>query len=264
VSRFDPESYALHRIEYPRELFAPLSSFVFRSKESFHLIDLGAGTGLATRSFLRFFSGVDCVTLIDPDSAMLDVAGDLGLSETVRFSSAVGFAESFFVPEPADLILVGSAWHWMNPEKAMDAIQRALKPGGAVFVFEYQFPKVREGDAGRINEWVRRSFNLTWRETDQKPRGSLDQTLSSFFGHPDFSYRGEAKVAQDFELTVDELFGVIVSQSRYLAYERMHAREERASLRQRVFQDLCGVWGGSERMIFSYRFHGVRFQNRSV
>jgi SAM-dependent methyltransferase len=265
MSKFDPESYLRYRIEYPKDLFAPLASFVCLNPDPLRVIDLGAGTGLGTRSFLKFYSRIETVTLIDPDSGMLSAARDLNSTEKCEVSTLVFSGEEFVVPRPADLILVGSAWHWMNTQGTIEAIRRALKPGGVLFVFEYQFPKAREEGAGaRINEWIRRTFNSKWKESDQKPRGSLEELLQGFHDHTEFGFRGEARLVQEFALTLPDLFGVILSQSRYLAYERKFDPAQIPAIRAAVFQELQEIWGQNESLLFSYRFHGVRFQIRSV
>jgi SAM-dependent methyltransferase len=265
MSKFDPESYLRSRIEYPKALFSPLASFVCLNPGPLRVIDLGAGTGLAARSFLNFYPYLESVTLIDPDPAMLAAAKVLNSKEKYEFSTLVLSGEDFVVPRPADLILVGSAWHWMNTQGTIEAIRRALRPGGVLFVFEYQFPKAREEGAGaQINEWIRRAFNSFWKESDQKPRGSLDELLQGFHDHAEFGFRGEVRLVQEFALTLPELFGVILSQSRYLAYERKFDPAQVPEIRSRVFHELHQVWGQNESLFFSYRFHGVRFQIRSV
>ncbi|MBU6154675.1 MAG: class I SAM-dependent methyltransferase [Bdellovibrionales bacterium] len=265
MSRFDPESYLRYRIEYPEELFLPLAPFVCQRRSPFHLLDLGAGTGLSTRSFLRFFPGVERATLVDPDPAMLAVVKGWQHDVDTDVRIHLGTGESFEACEPADLILVGSAWHWMNTQATLESVKRALKPGGALFIFEYQFPKVREGGRGfGINEWIRRSFNSTWKEQDQKPRGSLQELLKMVRQHCDFSFRGETRMERDFALSSEDFFGLILSQSRYLAYERQFEKEQITVLRAQLFQNLRQIWEDGATHSFVYRFHGVRFQVRSV
>ncbi len=265
MSRFDPESYLRYRVEYPVALFSPLASFVCGRAGSFHLLDLGAGTGLSSSSFLKFYPEVTAMSLIDPDPAMLDAASRSSALQSRSISLVVAPGSEFRVGDQADLVLVGSAWHWMSTCHTMDSILRALKPGGALFVFEYQFPKAREEGAGaKINEWIRRAFNSTWKEVGQKPRGALPELLRGFFDHPEFSFRGEAKVEQEVALTLEDLFGLILSQSRYLAFERRLEPEQVQAARAQVFHDLRQIWGQNQDIPFTYRFHGIRFQVRNV
>jgi SAM-dependent methyltransferase len=265
MSKFDAEAYLRHRIHYPKELFGPLSPFVCVRPEPFSLVDLGAGTGLSTLSFLRFFPSVDSAVLIDPDPAMLlKIEGWRDQVET-RISTAVATGSNFELGHSADLILIGSAWHWMNSPETIESIYRALKPGGSVFVFEYQFPKAKEsGPGAALNEWIRREFNSKWKEQGQQPRGKLDELLVGFFKHREFSFGGEIRMEKEFELTLEDLLGVIVSQSRYLAYERGLQSEDRAQARTQLKENLRFQWGDSAELAFTYRFQGVRFQVRSV
>lgn len=265
MSRFDPESYLRYRVEYPSALFAPLASFVGGRADSLHLLDLGAGTGLSTRSFLKFFGGVARATLMDPDPAMLAGVESWKQEAAAEIHTCRGSGETFVMDEPVDLVLVGSAWHWMNLQATLRNIQNVLKPGGALFIFEYQFPKAQEQGTGRaINEFIRRSFNSLWKEPDQIPRGSLEELVQGVREHPQFSFRGESRIESELPLGIEEFFGLILSQSRYLAFERGIHPERIQEARAGLLHELRQVWGEAASHFFTYRFHGVRFQNRSV
>jgi SAM-dependent methyltransferase len=265
MSKFDPGSYLRSRVEYPVALFSPLSTFVGTQAGSLRVLDLGAGTGLSARSFLRFFPEVDSLLLVDPDPAMLAVAeASFAGSGFPEVGTLVSGGENLGTPDPVDLVLVGSAWHWMNTRSTIEAIRRVLRPGGCLFVFEYQFPKAKGVEGAGLNEWIRRAFNRDWKESDQSPRGSLKELVSGFHAHPDFAFRGESRVEQDAEMGVEDLFGVIVSQSRYLAFERRLDGPGVDRQRQGLLEDLRQNWGERPMLAFSYRFHGIRFQVRNV
>lgn len=269
MAKFEAESYIRHRISYPAELFRPLASFLGPRSGALKVLDLGAGTGLSIGSLLQFYSGVQSVTLVDPDSEMLSRAVESIAEQEFEVSALVSAAEDFRIPEPVDLILIGSAWHWMNTSRTMDSLERALKPGGAVFVFEYQFPKAIEqgkerGNGREINDWIRREFNGKWKELDQKPRGSLNELLQRFRDGAAFSFRGQTFLELTVRMDLQSLFGVIISQSRYLAYEKSLPTENRIESRNQAFEDLRQIWGSALDHEFVYRFQGVRFQIRNV
>ena len=188
MAKFEPGSYSQYRIYYPSKLFDSLKPYCVRGKDSdpLRVFDLGSGTGLSAASFLRTFP--DCVvTLVEPDAAMMEASfelPDLKLAKVTRISAN---AESFETGEQADVILVGSAWHWMNFEKTIPAILKALKPGGILFIFEYQFPKAKGPVGATLNEWVRREFNLRWKPEYQKPRGTLRELTESVRLHPEMN-----------------------------------------------------------------------------
>lgn len=88
------------------------------------VLDLGAGTGkLTTRLVER---GLDVVA-VDPIAEMLDVLR--GALPTTR--ALLGTAEQIPLPDNSiDAVLVAQAWHWFDPQRAVDEVVRVLRPGG--------------------------------------------------------------------------------------------------------------------------------------
>lgn len=117
-------AYARHRPGYPDAavLWAlePVSD-----RPDPQLLDLAAGTGKLTGSLLPHGS----VTAVDPDPAML--------AELRRhfpaITAAEGSAEEIPLPDKSvDAVLVGQAWHWFDPDRALPEIARVLRPGGVL------------------------------------------------------------------------------------------------------------------------------------
>ncbi|GAA3892171.1 class I SAM-dependent methyltransferase [Saccharothrix violaceirubra] len=117
-------AYAEHRPDYPaaavRWALAPLGA------GRHEVLDLGAGTGKLAGGIL---AEGHRVTAVEPDEAML--------SELVRRHGGVralpGTAER--IPLPAatvDAVLVGQAFHWFDPDRALAEIARVLRPGGVL------------------------------------------------------------------------------------------------------------------------------------
>jgi SAM-dependent methyltransferase len=87
-------------------------------------VDVGAGTGLFTRTLL---SRADQVIAVEPDARMREVL--TARSPGVRVVEGQG--ESIPLPDAAaDAVFVSSAWHWMDPERAIPEIGRVLRDGG--------------------------------------------------------------------------------------------------------------------------------------
>jgi SAM-dependent methyltransferase len=87
-------------------------------------IDVGAGTGLLTRALAR---RVAQVIAVEPDERMAAVLRTR--SPGVRVLPGSG--EAIPVPDgSADGVFVSSAWHWMDPPRAVPEIARALRDGG--------------------------------------------------------------------------------------------------------------------------------------
>ncbi|MGE2737711.1 class I SAM-dependent methyltransferase [Mycolicibacterium vaccae] len=88
------------------------------------VLDLGAGTGkLTTRLVER---GLDVVA-VDPIPEMLEVLSS-SLPET---PALLGTAEDIPLPDASvDAVLVAQAWHWFDPQRAVEEVARVLRPGG--------------------------------------------------------------------------------------------------------------------------------------
>lgn len=87
-------------------------------------VDLAAGTGLFTRALAR---RVPEVVAVEPDERMRAVLGDRSPEVTVvdGRGEATGLADA-----SADALFVSSAWHWMDPDRAVPEIARVLRDGG--------------------------------------------------------------------------------------------------------------------------------------
>jgi SAM-dependent methyltransferase len=88
------------------------------------VLDLGAGTGkLTTRLVERGLT----VTAVDPIPEMLELLSN-SLPDT---PALLGTAEDIPLPDNSmDAVLVAQAWHWFDPERAVQEVARVLRPGG--------------------------------------------------------------------------------------------------------------------------------------
>jgi SAM-dependent methyltransferase len=91
-------------------------------------VDLAAGTGLFTRAIE---GRVPQVVAVEPDRRMRDVLAQRSPGAHVL----AGTAEELPLPDSyADAVLVSTAWHWFDPERAVPEIARVLKDGGRLGV----------------------------------------------------------------------------------------------------------------------------------
>ena len=88
------------------------------------VIDLGAGTGLLSRALAR---GAPRVIAVEPDERMAAVLR----ARDPAIEVMQGRGEAIPLPEAsADGVFISSAWHWMDPERAVPEIARVLRDGG--------------------------------------------------------------------------------------------------------------------------------------
>ncbi|MCW2541276.1 MAG: SAM-dependent methyltransferase [Frankiales bacterium] len=88
------------------------------------VLDLGAGTGKLTRALVE--RGMDVVA-VEPSSGMREQ-----LHRAVpNVRALAGTAEQIPLPDGSvDAVLVGQAWHWVDPARAVPEVARVLAPGG--------------------------------------------------------------------------------------------------------------------------------------
>jgi len=91
-------------------------------------VDLAAGTGLFTRELLGRAARV---VAVEPDPRMREVLARRSPEVDVR----AGRGEAMPLPDAsADAVFVSTAWHWLDPARAVPEIARVLRPDGRLGV----------------------------------------------------------------------------------------------------------------------------------
>jgi SAM-dependent methyltransferase len=91
-------------------------------------VDVAAGTGLFTRALLGRAAEV---VAIEPDARMRAVLAQ----QSPRVRVLEGWGEAMPLPdECADAVFVSTAWHWLDPARAVPEIARVLRSGGRLGV----------------------------------------------------------------------------------------------------------------------------------
>jgi len=116
-----------HRFR-PRYGDGPYDLIRARATAFEHAVDLGAGTGHVTRDLLPMFTHV---TAIEPDQDMARL-----LPKNGRLTKRIERAEDAVIAEAsADVVVCGSAFHWMNAKVVSRLVRTWLKLNGFFFVF---------------------------------------------------------------------------------------------------------------------------------
>jgi SAM-dependent methyltransferase len=123
-----------YRPEYPPELFEHILASVPSGRRE-RAVDLGAGTGKATRALLPHFREV---VAVEPDPGMAaKLKGHLPAA-IVRNSTAEDFSQP---PATVDLVTVANALHWMDAPRVFANVHSWLRPAAIFAVFDRPLPK---------------------------------------------------------------------------------------------------------------------------
>ncbi len=254
--RADADLYAEYRPYYPSALFDGLRGELL--SVPLQVCDLGAGTGLASASWVNAQKTGGAspshiqLTLVDPDPLLLQKSKTQAAFQDVGSLRLVQSAAETTPLEASsqDLILIGSAVHWMDGEKTAKESVRILRPGGKLLVFEYQFPKALHPEAASLNEWVRRQFNEKWRAPEQRPRGKFSELLKPFAAHSGLSRAHREKVLpcpMILELSATDFSGLLFSQSRTQHFEEaLGSSDEVLKHRKEVTEKVQALWPASK------------------
>lgn len=160
-------SYEAGRPEYPFDAVAwmlePMAEGARR------IADVGAGTGKLTRTLLAAADAE--VVAIDPDPAML-----AALREAVPgVPTFVGAAEGLPLPDASvDAVVLGQAWHWVEPVAASAEIGRAVRPGGVLgLIWNLRDERV---------DWVRRLTGIMHGSSAEIMLAAGDPVVAEPFG----------------------------------------------------------------------------------
>lgn len=119
-------AYEAGRPEYPAEAVAWMLAPARAGSDAPRVADVGAGTGKLTRAVVALGAQV---VAIEPDADMLAV-----LHEAVPgVPTFVGSAERMPLPDASlDAVLLGQAWHWVDPDAGSTEAGRVLRSGGVL------------------------------------------------------------------------------------------------------------------------------------
>ena len=202
-------AYAEHRPDYAPEAVA--WCLAGSERPVLDALDLGAGTGALTAGLVA--SGLS-VTAVEPDPEMLaelrrrlpDVRAAVGRAEAVPLGD-----------DTVDAVLVGTAFHWFDTERALPEIARVLRPGG-VLALLYNLIDDSVPWVAELDELSRTSVSL--------PPGEANEVWS-FAG---FGAVEEARFPHRHRRTAESMTATIGTHSHTLVV----SDEERADVLDRV------------------------------
>ncbi|MFD6817483.1 class I SAM-dependent methyltransferase [Microbacterium sp. NPDC059771] len=160
-------SYEVGRPEYPFEAVAWMLDRAAAGAR--RIADVGAGTGKLTRALVAG-EGTEVVA-VDPDPAMLAALRDA----VPGVPTFVGTAERLPLPDASlDAVVLGQAWHWVDPVAASAEIGRVVRPGGVLgLVWNLRDERV---------DWVRRLTDIMHGSNAEIMLAAGDPVVAAPFG----------------------------------------------------------------------------------
>src|SRR5690349_11023344 len=136
--------YDRYRPRYPDQL----ADDVVAALPGRHVLEVGAGTGIATAAFAARGMAMTCV---EPDAEMAAVLSAKLAGADLRL--AVATFEEWSAARPAgavgfDGLISGQAWHWTDPSTRWADAGAAVASGGVIALFwnedHFRDPRVRD------------------------------------------------------------------------------------------------------------------------
>lgn len=135
----DAAGYHEGRLGYPDDLFGAIFS---RVHDFPHVMEIGAGTGLATKALLD--RALAALVVVEPDPALIDFMRSR--FDDPRLNFVNGSFPDVVIDGDFDLVACAAAFHWMEPKRALARIHGLLKPGGIWAMWWNAYRNPHHGD----------------------------------------------------------------------------------------------------------------------
>lgn len=213
------EFYARARQPYGAAFFAAVAERLDLNRTQ-RLLDLGTGPGLLALGFAPFCAEV---TGVDPEPAMIEAARRaaqrLGIALALIESRAEDLPENI---GKFDVVTIGRALHWMEPEATCAALERVVAPEGHILICR---PSTASDDR---NPWLSAYDEVRKRWTAPRAgRHSVD--LDAFFAGTLFHRQEPLGIELSQVIPIERLVERVLSMSTSSADQLGDDKEQMAA-----------------------------------
>jgi SAM-dependent methyltransferase len=223
-SKFDTVAgqYAAGRPDYPAELYDALEAILGRTLAGAHAVDLGAGTGIASRQLAARGARVTALELSGPMIAQLaaDSADSVSVSPVQGSATAIPLRDSC-----ADLVTCAQAWHWIDPALGIPEFLRVLRPGGVFGAWWNRTLRELEWERAQEARIDAACGKGTWAQVYSLP-ADIDERHKLTIAKYDFSWERRVTVDRHLEnLASRSYIAELPDPAAFIATERVLLRE---------------------------------------
>lgn len=223
------------------------------------VIDLGCGTGLSTTAWLNHTARV---VGVEPSEAMLDIARRKvsGLEDRIAFIAA--FSDKLpFAEGEADIICCSQSFHWMEPTSTLREVERVLRPGGVLVVYDCAWPPTI---ALPLEQAYRQLFQKVKQLTAESGQVKAvhfpkHRHLENIGESGHFSFVKEVHYHQEVPGGVDRLVGIARSQGGLEALFKLGYSEQETGWSD--FMEAIETFGGDRQATLTFHYtviYGVK------
>jgi SAM-dependent methyltransferase len=242
------ERYARYRWGYAPEAIQAVFDVSGLTSDAI-VADIGAGTGLVTREFV---GRVVKIYAVEPNQSMREIMERL-LNHHPSFFGVDGRAEATGLPDHSiDLIVVGQALHWFEPQAALKEFRRILKPEGWLAIMFHTHPPMDQAIYQALTHIF--AVEYGWDTTPSPKLQCGDSHADYYFG---IGNGNKMHFPQTWQESWEEFIGGILSDSH--SPDDTHPAFQRfVSTVQKVYDQFCDesslqVLGGTDLVIGKLR-----------
>lgn len=213
ADRFTGEEYVNTYDKYrpipPIEILHQALNYLDKPKAK-RVLDLGCGTGISTKVWEN---SAEEIIGVEPSKEMIEIAKSKSNNNQIKY--LVGYSNDLSLPDNSvDIVSCSQSFHWMEPKRTLDEINRVLMDNGILMIYDviwppsvnYEFEKAYNElfeNINKITQELKEVIALRWDKNKH-----LENALNSNY----FKFLKETYFHKTEKLTNHQFIGIAMSQ----------------------------------------------------